>query len=216
MKKWITILRIPFLRRRVTVEKNGLKYNMENVLDNDQKHVSISDFINKELIHFSNNDILRSIPNITDGFKPSQRKIIYGCLESNLDRPGMEMKVSQISGKISSLTSYHHGEVSLQGAIINMAQNYMGSNNISFLNPIGQFGTRLMSGNDSASSRYIFTNIHPVLKYIIRKEDTCILKHNIEDGIKIEPMAYIPILPVVLLNGITGIGTGFFFQYTSI
>ena len=65
-----------------------IQYDPNDILDNNEKNVSISNFINKELIHFSNNDILRSIPNLIDGFKPSQRKIIYGCLESNLDKNG--------------------------------------------------------------------------------------------------------------------------------
>ena len=186
-----------------------IQYDPNDILDNNEKNVSISNFINKELIHFSNNDILRSIPNSIDGFKPSQRKIIYGCLESNLDKNGVEMKVSQISGKISALTSYHHGEMSLQGAIINLAQDYMGSNNINLLNPIGQFGTRLMSGHDSASCRYIFTSVNKILKFIFRKEDDCILEDNYDDGIKIEPLSYIPIIPFILVNGAVGIGTGF-------
>ena len=186
-----------------------IHYNPDDILDNNEKKVSISNFINKELIHFSNNDILRSIPNIIDGFKPSQRKIIYGCLQSNLDKNGTEMKVSQISGKISALTSYHHGEMSLQGAIINLAQDYMGSNNINLLNPIGQFGTRLMSGHDSASCRYIFTSVNKILQYILRKEDECILEDNFDDGLKIEPKSYLPIIPLILVNGAIGIGTGF-------
>jgi DNA topoisomerase-2 len=114
--------------------------------------VSVSDFINKDLIHFSNYDNERSIPSMIDGFKPSQRKILFAALKKNLTN---EIKVAQFSGYVSEHSAYHHGEMSLQGAIINMAQNFVGSNNINLLEPIGQFGTRLQGGKDHASPRYM-------------------------------------------------------------
>jgi len=106
-----------------------------------------SQFINKELILFSQADTIRSIPSIFDGFKPSQRKVLFGCFLRNLK---VEMKVAQLSGYVSEKSAYHHGEVSLQGTIVNMAQDFVGSNNINLLTPSGQFGTRRMGGKDSA------------------------------------------------------------------
>lgn len=68
-----------------------------------------------------------------------------------------EVKVAQLAGSVAELSAYHHGEQSLMSVIINLAQNYVGSNNINLLQPIGQFGTRLHMGKDAASPRYIFT-----------------------------------------------------------
>ena len=109
--------------------------------------VKYSDFINKELILFSQADNARSIPHLYDGFKPSQRKVLFGCFLKNLKN---EMKVAQLCGYIGEKSAYHHGEASLQGTIVNMAQDFTGSNNVNLLTPSGQFGTRRMGGKDSA------------------------------------------------------------------
>jgi DNA gyrase/topoisomerase IV subunit B len=114
-----------------------MEYNKNNILTYDKKLILYNDFIHKDLIHFSNEDLIRSIPSIIDGLKPSQRKVLYGSILKGLDKE--EIKVSQLSGYISCL-GYHHGEASLNACIIGMAQNYVGSNNINLLYPSGQFG----------------------------------------------------------------------------
>jgi len=119
------------------------------------------------------------------------------------------MKVAQLSGYISEHTSYHHGEVSLQGTIVNMAQDYVGSNNINLLVPSGQFGTRLMSGHDSGSPRYIFTRLQLVVKTLFNEHDNSLLDYLDDDGMSIEPKYYVPVIPMVLVNGAEGIGTGY-------
>jgi DNA topoisomerase-2 len=119
------------------------------------------------------------------------------------------MKVAQLSGYISEKTSYHHGEASLQGTIVGMAQNFVGSNNLNLLHPSGQFGTRLLGGKDAASSRYIFTYLEEWNRNIFRPEDDPILNYLNDDGQPIEPEFYVPIIPMVLVNGAQGIGTGF-------
>jgi len=130
-----------FEKNRANCRKIWLKnYNKERILSNDQKKVPIPDFIHKELIHFSNDDINRSIPSVVDGLKPSTRKILYGTILRKLNSAKDEIKVAQLSGFISEKTSYHHGEASLNGAIVGMAQNFVGSNNINLLYPSGQFG----------------------------------------------------------------------------
>ena len=118
--------------------------------------VKFSDFINKEYILFSRYDNVRSIPHLIDGFKPSQRKVLFGCFKRRLKG---EVKVAQLTGYIAEHSAYHHGEQSLQGAIVGMAQNFCGSNNLNLLTPSGQFGTRRMGGKDAASARYIFTKV---------------------------------------------------------
>lgn len=115
-----------------------LNYNKNNILTYDMKEISYCDFIHKDLIHFSNDDTLRSIPSIVDGFKPSQRKIFYGASLRGLDKT--EVKVAQLAGFVSDKAAYHHGEASLTGAITGMAQDFVGSNNINVLKPNGQFG----------------------------------------------------------------------------
>ena len=110
-----------------------MAYNKNNVLKYEQKIIPYYDFIHQELIHFSNDDLVRSIPSVIDGLKPSQRKILYGAFLRGLDKD--EVKVAQLAGFVSDKAAYHHGEASLMGAIIGMAQNFVGSNNINILMP---------------------------------------------------------------------------------
>ncbi|XP_075149508.1 DNA topoisomerase 2 [Haematobia irritans] len=169
------------------------------------KAVTYADFVNLELILFSNADNVRSIPCLVDGFKPGQRKVMFTCFKRNDKR---EVKVAQLSGSVAEMSAYHHGEVSLQMTIVNLAQNYVGSNNINLLEPRGQFGTRLTGGKDSASARYIFTIMSPLARLIFHPSDDPLLQYEVDDGQKIEPVWYIPIIPMVLVNGADGIGTG--------
>lgn len=170
------------------------------------RQLTVTDFVRRDLVNFSAEDIHRSIPHLMDGLKPSQRKVIYACLKKNL---GTDMKVAQLSGYVAEQTEYHHGEQSLQGTIIGLAQNFVGSNNLNLLEPSGQFGTRLMGGKDAASPRYIFTRLSPVARQIFDRRDDPVLEYVIEDGEKVEPEYYVPVLPMVLVNGAEGIGTGF-------
>tara|TARA_B110000285_G_scaffold157471_1_gene175656 strand:+ start:2086 stop:5508 length:3423 start_codon:yes stop_codon:yes gene_type:complete len=181
-------------------------FNEKIILDHNEKNVSIPDFINKELIHFSNSDTFRSIGSIYDGLKPSQRKILYSCFKRKLYS---EVRVAQLAGYVSEHAAYHHGEASLQSAIIGMAQNYMGSNNVNLLMPNGQFGTRIMGGHDSASPRYIHTELNKIVDILYPSTDFPLLEYNEDDGATCEPKYYVPIIPMVLVNGMNGIGTGF-------
>jgi DNA topoisomerase-2 len=168
--------------------------------------VGYTNFVNDELIHFSNEDNIRSLPHVMDGLKPSQRKIFWAALKRNLTS---EIRVAQLAGYVSEKAAYHHGEVSLTGAIVKMAQNYVGSNNINLLSPNGQFGTRLMGGEDAASARYIHTELMPVVRALVKKEDDAILTYTDDDGLPVEPETYYPVVPLLLVNGALGIGTGF-------
>ena len=168
--------------------------------------LSVTDFVRRDLANFSVADIHRSIPHFADGLKPSQRKVIYSCLKRRLTS---DMKVAQLVGYVAEHTQYHHGEASLQGTIVNLAQNFMGANNLNLLEPSGQFGTRLMGGKDSASARYIFTRLAPQTRTIFDARDDAVLKYVEEDGDKVEPEFYVPIIPMILVNGAEGIGTGF-------
>ncbi|XP_067144002.1 DNA topoisomerase 2-alpha-like [Centruroides vittatus] len=168
-------------------------------------NITFNDFVNKELILFSNMDNERSIPSLVDGLKPGQRKVMYTCFKRNDKR---EIKVAQLAGSVAEHSAYHHGESALMGTIINLAQNFVGSNNINLLQPIGQFGTRLQGGKDAASPRYIFTMLSPLAKLIFSQLDEPLLVHLFDDNQRIEPEYYIPVIPMVLVNGCEGIGTG--------
>ena len=182
------------------------KYDKNNIINGKDKSVSIEKFVDNELIHFSNSDTLRSIGSICDGLKPSQRKIIYCAFKRKLYS---EIRVAQLAGYVSENAAYHHGEASLQSTIIGLAQNFVGSNNINLLKPNGQFGTRIMGGHDSASPRYIHTELNPIVDFIFPQSDFELLTYNDDDGIIVEPEYYVPIIPMVLINGMKGIGTGF-------
>uniref|UniRef100_A0A182MZ68 DNA topoisomerase 2 n=1 Tax=Anopheles dirus TaxID=7168 RepID=A0A182MZ68_9DIPT len=169
------------------------------------KHISYKDFVNLELVLFSNSDNVRSIPSVLDGLKPGQRKVLFTCFKRNDKR---EVKVAQLAGSVAEMSAYHHGEQSLCSTIVNLAQNYVGSNNINLLFPGGQFGTRLTGGKDSASPRYIFTMMSALTRCIFHPLDDPLLEYQYEDNQRIEPVWYLPIVPMLLINGADGIGTG--------
>lgn len=200
---------LAFDKKRADDRKEWLttNYDKNNILNYMNKKATVSEMINKELIHFSFYDVSRSIPSICDGLKTSQRKILYTAFYRKLKMK--EIKVAQLSAAVSELTDYHHGEESLNKAIVSMARNFIGSNNINLLYPSGQFGTRLEGGKDFASPRYIFTRLEDIVPYIYNNEDEYILDYINEDGRQIEPEYYIPIFPMILVNGAEGIGTGF-------
>ncbi|WCJ39367.1 DNA topoisomerase 2 [Euphorbia peplus] len=199
-------IELAFSKKKIEDRKNWLRqFEPGTHLDQTMKLIKYSDFINKELILFSVADLQRSIPCMVDGLKPSQRKILFSCFKRNLVK---DIKVSQFQGYVSEKSAYHHGEQSLNTTIVGMAQNFVGSNNINLLAPKGQFGTRCMGGKDHASPRYIFTCLSPITRCLFPKDDDRLLDYLEEDGLSIEPTWYAPIIPMVLVNGSEGIGTG--------
>ena len=200
-------LTLAFEKKRANDRKDWLNnYDASNIIENNETQISYTDFVNKDLIHFSNYDNHRSIPAL-DGFKPSQRKVIFGSFKKKIDKN--EIKVSRLSSYISEQTAYHHGEESLNGTIVGLAQNFVGSNNLNLLLPNGGFGTRREGGKDFASPRYIFTQLNKLSLRIFRQEDEYVLRYLEDDGDSIEPYMYAPIVPYILINGSEGIGTGY-------
>ncbi len=198
---------LAFNDKKANDRKEWLKfrYDPSDNIDRSVREVAVSDFINKELVHFSYYSNQRSLPSVVDGLKPSQRKILFTAIKY---LSVSEMKVAQFGAKVAEKTDYHHGEASLMEAIVNMGQNYVGSNNINLVDPIGCFGTRLWNGDDAASPRYIFTKLAQVAKTIFHKDDAELLEYLESDNMKIEPEYYVPVIPMVLVNGANGIGTG--------
>ena len=201
------VIDLVFNKKRADDRKEWLSvYDKEDSVDFTQKEISLDTFFHKDFKHFSVYDNERSIPSICDGLKPSQRKILFSCEKRNLTN---EIKVAQLAGYVSEHSGYHHGETSLMSTIIGLAQDYVGSNNINLLMPNGQFGSRIMGGKDSASARYIYTYLNPITSKIFNSSDNSTYKYINDDGDQIEPEYYVPIIPMVLINGIRGIGTGY-------
>jgi DNA topoisomerase-2 len=206
IKKEKDLIDLAFNKKRAEHRKNWLlQYNSDPNFDKFSINHTYDTFFNNEFIEFSMTDNIRSIPNIIDGLKPSQRKILYTLFKKNYKE---DVKVSQLGGSVTENSAYHHGNVSLEQTIVGMAQNFVGSNNINLLQPVGQFGTRFSGGKDSAASRYIFTKLTPLTRDIFKAEDDEILEYMVDDGYKVEPKFYTPIIPMVLVNGSDGIGTG--------
>jgi DNA topoisomerase II len=171
----------------------------------DDAALPITEFIDQEHILFSLEDCKRSIPHLMDGLKESQRKILYACFS----RSSESVKVAQLAGYVAERTNYHHGEGCLFDTITKMAQDFCGSNNLPLLAKDGQFGSRQSNGKDAAHARYIYTKLSPWTRSLFPKEDDPLLHVQVEEGKTIEPEFYLPVLPVLLLNGVQGsIGTG--------
>ena len=202
------VIDLAFNKKRADDRKLWLQnYDKDNVLDYSKLNVDYKSFVDKDLIHFSNRDLQRSINHLCDGLKESTRKIIYACFKKKLYTN--EIKVAQLSGYVSEVSAYHHGENSLQQAIVGMAQIFVGTNNINLLCPNGQFGSRCQGGQDASSARYIFTMLSKLTRLIFKEEDNFILNYQNDDGQQIEPEFYVPIIPMILVNGGIGIGTGY-------
>lgn len=201
------LLDMLFNDKRADDRKEWLKtYAPVDFIDKFSVKQTYDKFINNEYIEFSMYSNVRQIQNAIDGFKPSQRKAFYTLVKKNIRN---EIKVSSLSGAVIESAAYHHGNTSLEEAIVGMAQTFVGTNNINLLSPKGQFGSRIKGGSDSASPRYIFTKLSDISGYIFRKEDNDVLDYLDDDGAPIEPKYYVPIIPMVLVNGAFGLGTGY-------
>ena len=196
-------------RKQWLGEYDAVNYSFCLDNQNSLTKMTISDFLNHHLIKFSLADCKRSIPNGIDGLKESQRKILYSVRKRNLKFSGKSLKVAQLSGYTAEHSNYHHGEQNLQDTIICMAHDFPGTNNIPLLYPDGAFGTRLENGHDAASARYIYTKMEGMTEKIFRPEDDPLLTYVNDDGDLVQPEHYIPIIPMILVNGCNcGIGTG--------
>ena len=201
------LIDMAFNSKRTGDRKEWMKnYVPINFIDKFTTKQTYDKFINNELMEFSMMDNIRTIPSVVDGMKPGQRKVIYTLYKKGIKN---EIKVSSLSGAIIEVSSYHQGNISIEKTIINMAQDFVGTNNINLLIPNGQFGSRLKGGDDSASPRYIFTKLNDLTNYIFLKDDDPVLDYQDDDGYLIEPNYYVPIIPLILINGAAGIGYGY-------
>lgn len=181
--------------------------------DFEIEELPISNFLDDEMRLYSIDSCVRAIPCVLDGFKESSRKIICATFTRPLNYSGDELKVVQLAGYVAEKMGYHHGEQNIPDTIIGLAQSFPGSNNIPLLVAAGEFGSRqgggpnLTVGNDAAAPRYIFTKLEILTRYIFREEDDEFLPDRIQDGEVVEKQYYMPIIPMLLVNGTSGIGT---------
>ena len=191
-KQWIENLNInPLPELTFKVDKETLKI-----------------FTDYRLINYCNDDNIRSIPSLYDGLKPSQRKALYAFLYTK--NKGKDIKVISLSGLMTGEAAYHHGDMSSNEAIINLAQTYIGgSGNLNLLYPLGLFGDRAENGKNHGSPRYISVGKVGYIENLFNKLDYPVLEPNYDDNKKIEPKNFAPILPIVLLTSASGIGFGF-------
>jgi DNA topoisomerase-2 len=204
-------IRLLFDDKRSNDRKEWLmKYNPDELTvieaNSELESLPVSSFIDNELIRFSIYSLTRAIPSIYDGFKVSQRKVVFATLKKN---PTKLIKIAQLSGFTIENTAYNHGEKSIEDTIAHMGAKFVGSNNVPLLKGDGNFGTRLKGGADKGQSRYLHVSLKPVTKKIFRPEDNRILTYLDEDGMSIEPDKYLPVIPFVLVNGVKGIATAF-------
>lgn len=182
-------------------------YDYNKVRDQSKSMISFEKFVDLELVHYFKYDVERSIANVMDGLKTSQRKVLYACRKENVKD---DIKVFQLGGSVAKVAAYHHGDQSLNSTIVGMAQNFAGSNNINWLVPAGQFGSRVEKGKDASAPRYISTRLETIMNKIHPSiDDVLFERKKDDDGNDVEPVHFAPIVPMILINGCEGIGTGF-------
>jgi len=197
-----------FFDERLAAERKAFlstRYSPLSYVDYAQDATSMHDFLHDEMAHFSHADNVRSIPSALDGLKPVQRKVLFTLFDRS--QRG-EVKVAQAAAMVAERTAYHHGEVSVAEAIVGLAQDHVGTNNVALLWPEGQFGSRHNKPSEHAAVRYILTRLDLSARRLFRPEDDPVLEHALDDGQRVEPRLFVPVIPMVLVNGAAGIGTG--------
>lgn len=185
-------------------EEGNLTEIETEIIEGEQ---TLTHFINNKLVLYHIESTTRALPDIIDGMKEGQRKILFTSLKTKLFKDSI--KVVQLGGRVLENACYHHGESSLFDTITKMAQGFVGARNIPLFVNDGQFGSRIDMGEDHAAPRYVLTKLEEIVKSIFVEEDNKLLECVIDEGIKVEPCNYCPIVPMVLINGVAGIGTGF-------
>ena len=165
---------------------------------------TVTSFFDKEYLEYAKYVVEnRAIPSCIDGLKPTQRKVVY--IANKIWKTGNEkpMKLFQLAGRVAAEAFYHHGNTSLESSMVGMAQKF--KNSLPLLEGIGQFGS--LRSPSAGAPRYISAKLHPNFRLLY--QDFELLDNKIEEGEKIEPEHFLPIVPTVILNGTTGIAVGF-------
>jgi len=165
---------------------------------------TVTSFFDKEYLEYAKYVVEnRAIPSCIDGLKPTQRKVVY--IANKIWKTGNEkpMKLFQLAGRVAAEAFYHHGNTSLESSMVGMAQKF--KNSLPLLEGIGQFGS--LRSPSAGAPRYISAKLHPNFRLLYQDFD--LLENKIEEGEKIEPAFFLPIVPTVILNGTSGIAVGF-------
>lgn len=165
----------------------------------------VDDFINTDFLPYAVYDCQRSIPSMVDGMKVSQRKIIHTVLKTL--KEGVDIKVTNLGSAASNETHYKHGEDSIVDTVVGLAQDFAGSNNYPLLEKEGQFGTAI--DNDAANPRYIHVRRSKLLTQMFDQDDLNLVEYQLFDDELIEPKFFLPKMPLIVINGGFGIGTGY-------
>lgn len=170
---------------------------------------TISNFLDNEYRAYSNYVVAnRACPSLVDGFKTGARKIIHAALTSDL-KNGATKKVTALAGNCMSVSLYQHGDMSLNGTIITLSQEFDFNLNPLFVD--GQNGS--LRSPEAASPRYLYVR-HS--KYTpIWKTDYDLLEFEEEEGQSVEPKYYLPIIPVILAQRQEGMAPGYRFSNMS-
>lgn len=172
---------------------------------------SLSEFFETDYPAFGSYDNLRKICSVVDGLKLSQRKIIYTMLKK-YQNPSTEIKTARLASSVAETTEYVHGEGSLCGVLDSMAASYCGSNNYPLIAGHGNFGSRFAGPGSAAAPRYTYCSISPLTLKLFNEDDTALCKSQIFEGSEIEPRFFMPIYPIILLNGNDGLTSGWKMQ----
>lgn len=194
-----------WIKNRLMKESDG--HDFGNV--KYEGEISIKEFVNDQLILYHKISIRRAIPSVYDGLKDCQRKALYSALKRKYTK---QIKFVIAAGNVVADTAYHHGDTSLKEAMIKMGQGFVGSNNIPYFQNAGEYGSRMLGTSDPkthASDRYLFFGLEEIVKSIFPEDDFPLYKQIEEDGEFLEYEYFVPILPMILVNGSNGIGCGF-------
>jgi len=166
------------------------------------KQIDTKEFFETQYVGFTTYDNIRKIANAVDGLKNASRKVLHYTLTTNVKD---FVKVSNLGPRIQDATQYLHG--SLEGVVVNVAADYTGANNVNLLIGDGNFGKRFVQ--EASASRYISAKLNPIMREIFVKDDDDILEHQVFEGDPIEPKFYVPVLPLLAINGSEGMSVGF-------
>ena len=202
------LINIAFDPKKFEERKQWLQnYEPNNIFIEYNNHsISYKNFINKELILYPIYDNLKAIPSLCDELRPSQRKILYSLFQLNLNE---EKTISELINYIKEISLYSYGEESLIKTIIFMSQNCINSNNINLIEGKGELDTIYKENKNIDNYKLISIKLNSITKYIFNRYDSGLINYKSEYGKIIEPDWYMPIIPLILVNGAEGIGTCF-------
>ena len=167
---------------------------------------NISEFFKNDVPAYGSYDNCRKLASYIDGQKISMRKILFTLTKKY---PGKDkIKTETIANICAAFTNYLHGAANLCGDCNTMAQNFVGANNSSLITGnSGGFGTRI--NPICAAPRYTKIALSEIVKKLFVDVDNNIIEQQFFEGDYIEPQFFVPIFPVIFLNGSHGLSTGF-------